>query len=181
MFSIGIETYKYPGAQEYTQPSARSSGRSVLYSRICKCCISKWWSGFIQGKAEWVSWWNSPFQDTVWYGLRSEAMARSIAKVQLSVSVTLYLYPGSPLTMNSVDFIKTYETKIQQQFDKAQQLVWQEKQSALHLEDLWEAVAAACLAPLWAEIDVHMANLIRRNLKATKHLPSMSWPCSNLE
>lgn len=51
----------------------------------------------------------------------------SIAKVRLFVSVTLYLHPASPLMMKSVDFIKRDEAKIQQQFDKAQQLVWQEK------------------------------------------------------
>ena len=70
---------------------------------------------------------------------------------------------------------------IQQEFDKAWQLVWQEEQSALRLEDLWETVAAACLTAVLAEIHVHVANLISRNLKATEHLPSKSWPCSNLK
>lgn len=63
-------------------------------------------SGFTQGRGEWISGWNSPHWDTVWYGLCSEAMSRSIPEVQLSVSITLHLHPGSPLRINSVEFIK---------------------------------------------------------------------------
>lgn len=79
---------------------------SVLHPRSCKCSISREWSGFTQRRREWVSGWNSSLQDTGCYGLCSEAMSRSIDKVQLSVSVTLYVHPGNPLRMTSVDFIK---------------------------------------------------------------------------
>lgn len=50
-FSVGTETQNYPGAQEYYGfytdnrglPPPGSGSRSVLYPRICKCCISRGW------------------------------------------------------------------------------------------------------------------------------------------
>lgn len=57
---------------------------------------------------------------------------------------------------------------IQQEFDKAWQLVWQEEQNALCLKDLREAVAAAYLTVVLAEIHVHVANFDQQKPKGNQ-------------
>lgn len=165
-FSVGTETQNYPGAQEYYGFYTDNRVCRLLGLVADLCCIPgavsavflEDDSGFTQGRGELISGWNSPHRDMVWYGLCSEAMSGSIPKVQLSVSITLYLHPGSPLRMNSVEFIKRdfsllrpagnlerQKMYIQQEFDKAWQPVWEEQQGALCLEDLREL----WLLPVW--------------------------------
>lgn len=202
MFSwVVTETQKYPGAQEYygfcadkrgLLPS-ESGSRSVLYPRSCKHCTSRGWSGFTQRRGKWISRWNSLLQDMVWYGLCSKAMSGSIAKVWLSVSVTLYLHPDSSLRMNSVDFIKRDFSLLRSAGNMerlkctfSRSLIkhgsWSGRKSRVLSPQEPAESSDCCLSDCGAGWNPCLCGKSdHRNLKAIEHLPSMSWPCSNLK